>query len=54
LPSNAGGAGSIPGQGIKLPHMTHGQKAEHKQQKQYCNKFNKDFKNGSRQNCFKN
>ena len=24
-------------------------KPEHKQQKQYCNKFNKDFKNGPHQ-----
>ena len=53
MPSNAGGARSNPGQWIKLPHMIHGQKAEHKQQKQYCNKFNEDFKNGSLQNFFK-
>ena len=27
--------------------MSHGQKTpKHKQQKQYCNKFNRDFKNG--------
>ena len=26
--------------------MPCGQKPEHKQQKVYCNKFNKDFKNG--------
>ena len=24
--------------------MLHGQNTKHKQQKQYCNKFNKDFK----------
>ena len=44
LPSNPGGAGSIPGQGAEIPH-TSGQKTKTKQ-KQYCNKFNKDFKNG--------
>ena len=26
--------------------MTHGQKPEHNQQKQYCDKFNKELKNG--------
>ena len=39
-------------QGVKVPflagqlrsHMPHGQKNRHEQQKQYCNKFNKDFK----------
>ena len=30
-------------------HMSQGQQTEHKQQKQYCNKFNKDFKNGPHQ-----
>ena len=39
-PSNAGGAGSIPGRGVESPHASW---------KQYCNKFNKDFKNGSHQ-----
>ena len=41
--SSAGGAGLIPGPGVRVPCAS-GQKAEHKQQKQYCNKFNKDFK----------
>ena len=40
-----GGAGSIPGQGAKIPH-TVGPKNQNIKQKQYCNKFNKDFKNG--------
>ena len=42
-PSNAGGAGSIPGWGTKI-HMPRGQKPKNIKQKQYCNKFNKDFK----------
>ena len=42
-PSNAGGAGSIPGQGAKIPHAL-GPKKQNVRQKQYCNKFNKDFK----------
>ena len=39
-PSNAGGAGRS--------HMPHSQKNQNiKKQKQYCNKFNKNFKNGT-------
>ena len=34
----------IPGQRAKLPHAT--PKNQNIKQKQYCNKFNKDFKNG--------
>ena len=30
LPSNAGGAGSIPGQGTKIPHALQPQKSKHK------------------------
>ena len=45
LPSNAGGAGSIPGQGAKIPRAS-GPKTQNIKQRQYCNKFNKDFKNG--------
>ena len=41
-PSNTGGEGSIPG-GELRSHVVPGQKIK---QKQYCNKFNKDFKNG--------
>ena len=48
LPSNAGGAGSIPGQGAKIPHASR-PKNQNIKQKQYCNKFNKDFKNGPHQ-----
>ena len=45
-PSNAGG--SIPGPGAKIPHAS-GPKIQNRKQKQYCNKFNKDFKNGPHQ-----
>ena len=38
-PSDAGAAGSIPGRGPKTPHT----KKHPMKQKQYCNKFNKDF-----------
>ena len=40
-PSNAGGAGSILGGRVKIPHAS---RPENIKQKQYCNKFNKDFK----------
>ena len=43
LSSNAGGAGSIPGPGAKSPHASR-PKNQNIKQKQYCNKFNKDFK----------
>ena len=42
-PSNAGGAGSIPGQGTKIPHALWPKKQNIKW-KQYCNKFNKEWK----------
>ena len=45
-PSNAGVAGSIPGQGAKIPHALRPKNQNIKKKKQYCNKFNKDFKNG--------
>ena len=38
-----GGAGSIPGQGAKITHASQ-PKTQNIKQKQYCNKFNKDFK----------
>ena len=41
--SNAGGVGSIPGQGVKIPHALW-PKIQNIEQKPYCNKFNKDFK----------
>ena len=62
LPSIAGSVGSIPGWEAKIPHASW-PKSKTKQyktiyiyiyiyiyikQKQYCNKFNKDVKNGSR------
>ena len=43
LPSTAGSAGSNPGQEAKIPHASLS-KNQHMKQKQYCNKFNKDFK----------
>ena len=42
-PSNARGVGFIPGQGAKIPHSSW-PKNQNIIQKQYCNKFNKDFK----------
>ena len=42
--SNVEGEGLIPGQRAKVPHANQNIK-----QKQYCNKFNKDFKNGPHQ-----
>ena len=48
-PSNAGGAGSIPGRGAKVPHASRPKNQNIMKQKQYCNKFNKDFKNGPHQ-----
>ena len=46
--SNAGGEGSIPGWGTKIPHASW-PKNQNIKQKQYCNKFNKDFSNGPHQ-----
>ena len=45
-PSNARGAGSIPGQGARIPYAL-GPENQNIKQKQYSNKFNKDFENGS-------
>ena len=42
-PSNAGGAGSIPGWGAEIAHASWPKNQSIKQE-QYCNKFNKDFK----------
>ena len=42
-PSIAGGAGSIPGWGAKIPHASQ-PKSQNIKQKQYGNKFNKDLK----------
>ena len=51
-PSNAEGAGSISGPGTKIPRASGPNKPKTKQ-KQYCNKFNNDFKNGPHQKIFK-
>ena len=48
LPFNAGGAGSIPDWGAKIPHALR-PKNQNIKQKQYCNKFNKDFTNDPHQ-----
>ena len=48
LLSNAGGASSIPGPGDRIPHASR-PKNQNIKQKQYCNKFNKDFINGPHQ-----
>ena len=45
LPSNAGGAGLIPDQRAKIPHASQPENQNIKQ-KEYCNKFNEDFRNG--------
>ena len=45
LPSKAGGEGLIPGRGAKISHAS-GPKNPNVKQKQYCNKFNEDFKTG--------
>ena len=46
MPSNAEGAGLIPGYGAKIPHALQPKQTNKKniKQKQYCNKFNKDLK----------
>ena len=49
LPSNAGVSGAIPGQGTKI-RCASWLKIQIIRQKQYCNKFNKGFKNGPHQN----
>ena len=47
------GVNSIPGQETKILHAWGSKKPKHKKkQKQYCNKFNKDFKNGPHQKIF--
>ena len=51
-PSNAGGVGLIPGEEAKIPHALW-PKNQNIKQKQYCNKFNKDFKNGPHQKNLK-
>ena len=48
-PSTAGGTGSIPGWRATIAHASWPEKSQNIKQKQYCNKFNKDFKNGLHQ-----
>ena len=43
-----GGGGSIPGWGFQIPNALRS-KNQNTEQKQYCNKLNKDFKNGPHQ-----
>ena len=43
LPSSVGGVSLIPGQEAKIPHVSWSTNQNMKQ-KEYCNKFNKDFK----------
>lgn len=45
-PSNAGGEGSIPDQGPKIPHAL-GAKKQNIKQKEYCDKLIKNFKRSS-------
>ena len=45
LPSNAGDAGSILGQRAKIP-LVSWPKSQNVKHNKYCNKFNKDFRNG--------
>ena len=49
---NAGDEGSILDLGVKIPHASQAENQTIKQ-KQHCNKFSKDFKNGPRQNIIK-
>ena len=51
-PSGAEGVGSISGRGAKIPHALW-PKNQNIKQKQYCNRFNKDFKNGPHQKILK-
>ena len=44
-PSNLEGMGLLPGQ-LRSHLVSWPKKTKYKQQKKYCNKFNKDFKNG--------
>ena len=52
LPSNAGGASSIPDQGAKITCASQ-PKNRNIKSKQYCSKFSKDFKKQFKQFTFK-
>ena len=46
-PSNLEGMGLLPGQlRSRSQHKQKKKNTKYKQQKKYCNKFNKDFRNG--------
>ena len=47
-PSSTGHVGSVPGRGAKIPQASW-TKNQNIAQKQYCNKFNKEFTNGLHQ-----
>ena len=47
-PSNEGLQVRFPGQGVKIPHVSWPEH-QHRKQKLYCKKFNKDFSNGPHQ-----
>ena len=49
-PSSIGSVGLIPSQGAKIPHALWS-KPQNVSQKQYCNKFNKDFKERYKSSC---
>ena len=49
---NAGDEGSILDLGVKIPHASQAENQTIKQ-KQHCNKFSKDFKNGPHQKILK-
>ena len=51
-PSNAGGAGPIPGEELRFPRALQ-LKNQNLKQKQYCNKFNKDLTNNLHKNNLK-
>ena len=51
-PSSTEGVDLIPGGGAKIPH-TLGSKNQNIKQKQYCNKFSRDFKNCLHQKILK-
>ena len=53
LPPSAGGVGLTLGQGPKITHAFQSKKQNIKQ-KQYCNKFNKAFKNETHTKVLKN
>ena len=44
-PSRAGGASSIPGQGVRILYAQQ-PRSQDSEQRQYCNKFNVDFESG--------